>query len=81
MKTIGPHVLLLIAVVLTGCADRKAAEEKARADAAAKARAEAARKEMQTLSQVFRPQYHNKRLEPEPKAGTPTTHVEPPKKP
>ncbi len=68
MKTIPPLVLMLCAAAIAGCADRKAAEEKAREEAAAKARADAARKEMQTVPKVFRPQYYNTRLEPETKS-------------
>ncbi len=80
MKIFSPFILLFITTVLIGCTDRKAAEEKVREDAAAKVRADAARKEMQTLPQVFRPQYHNKRLEPE-KAVAETPASEPTKKP
>lgn len=73
MKTIYPVMLVFVATLLAGCVDKEAAERKAREEAAAKARAEAARKEMETVPKVFRPQYHNKRLEPEspPAAQTP----------
>lgn len=83
MKAITLIVLPLVAASFSGCTDPKAAEEKARADADAKARAEAARKEMETVPKVFRPQYHNKRLEPDPKTQpTPATSekTEPEKK-
>lgn len=80
MKMSPFFVLFSFATVFSGCADRKAAEEKAREDVAAKARADAARKEMETLPQVFRPQYHNKRLEPEKAVAAPAA-TEPTKKP
>lgn len=70
MKTNCPLMLVLAATLVAGCTDQRAAEQKAREDAAAKARAEAARKEMETVPKVFRPQYHNKRLEPDPKSTT-----------
>ena len=73
MKTIYPVILLLVAVFLAACVDKDAAARKAKEDAAAKARAEAARKEMETVPKVFRPQYHNKRLEPEPLPGAEKT--------
>ena len=77
MKTIRPIILLLIAASLAGCSDKKLAEKTAQEEAAAKARAEAARKEMETVPKVFRPQYHNKRLEPEsPPATQPKTTPE-----
>lgn len=69
MKTIRFLLLLLIAATVSACADKKAAEEKARQDADAKARAEAARKEMETLPKVFQSRY-NKRLEPQTKQET-----------
>ncbi len=64
-------VLAVAATIVAGCADRKTAEQKAREEIEAKARAEAARKEMETVPKVFRPQYHNKRLDPEPKSPPP----------
>lgn len=75
MKTFCPTILLVISISLAGCTDREAAAKKAQEDAAAKARAEAARKEMETVPKVFRPQYHNKRLEPEkaPSQAAPAT--------
>ena len=84
MKTIHPLFLFLIGAALAGCTDKKAVEEKARHEAEAKARAEAARKEMQTLPQVFRPRYDGKRLEPEPvktNSTTAATDPDPAKKP
>lgn len=82
MKTICPLILVLAAALIPGCADKKAAEQKARDDAAAKAQAEAARKEMETAPKVFRPQYHNKRLEPETKpVSSPTGTPQPATKP
>ena len=80
MKIFPFFILLSFATVVAGCAEHKVTEEKSREDAASKARADAARKEMQTLPQVFRPQYYNKRLEPE-KAGAETAATESPKKP
>ncbi len=81
MKTICPLFFFLIGAAVAGCADKKAAEEKARRDADAKARADAARKEMQTLPQVFRPRYDGKRLEPEPtKTDSTTAGTDPAKK-
>lgn len=80
MKTIRFFLLLMIAVAASGCADKKAAEEKARQDADAKARADAARKEMETLPKVFQSRY-NKRLEPEPKQETPAATPQPAQKP
>lgn len=71
MKTNRPVILALAIVgLLAGCAEKQAATKKAEEEAAAKARANAARKEMETVPKVFRPQYHNKRLEPEPNAAT-----------
>lgn len=70
MKTIYPVVVLIISMFTAGCADKEQAEKKARDEAEAKARAEAARKEMQTVPKVFRPQYHNKRLESETPPST-----------
>jgi hypothetical protein len=85
MKMIYPFVFLLtVTMVGNGCADKKAAEEKARQDAEAKARADAAKKEMQTLPQAFRPNYYGKRLEPEksPVTTAPASSTsEQPKKP
>jgi hypothetical protein len=75
MKTIYLLTSLLFITAFIGCADKKAAEEKARQDAEAKARAESARKEMETLPKVFRPRYDGKKLQPEPAkndASTPT---------
>lgn len=82
MKTISPYVLALVVTLVSGCADKKIAEQKARDEAAAKMQAEAARKEMETVPKVFRPQYHNKKLEPEtlPAAST-TSATQPAKKP
>jgi hypothetical protein len=80
MKTNYPLMLLVITALVTGCADQKAAERKVREDAAAKARAEAARKEMEAVPKVFRPQYHNKRLEPETPPAVPAP-TPPTKKP
>ncbi len=80
MKTIRFFLLLLIAAVVSGCADKKATEEKARQDADAKARAEAARKEMETLPKVFQSRY-NKRLEPQPKQETAAPAPQPAQKP
>ena len=62
---ITPHVVLFAVICLAGCADKKAAEDKARQEAEAKARAEAAKKEMQTLPEAFKPRY-NKRLDQNP---------------
>lgn len=73
MKTTCPLVLVLALTLLAGCADKRAIEQKARDDAEAKARAEAARKEMEAVPKVFRPQYYNKRLEPESKSTSETT--------
>lgn len=73
MKKIYPLMFALAATLIAGCADKKAAEQKARDEAAAKAQAEATRKEMETAPKVFRPQYHNKRLEPETKPAAPTS--------
>jgi hypothetical protein len=82
MKPICPLMLALAATLIVGCADKKAAEQKSRDDAAAKAQAEAARKEMETVPKVFRPQYHNKRLEPETKSAAPAASAtQPAKKP
>ena len=80
MKIFSASILLFFAAVLVGCSDQKAAEEKVREQTAAKARADAARKEMQALPQVFRPQYHNKRLEPDKAVAEPAA-IEPTKKP
>lgn len=74
-------VLILLTALFAGCTDQKAVEQKARDDAAAKARAEAARKEMETVPKVFRPQYHNKKLDPDSKSTAPTAPAEPAKKP
>lgn len=64
MNTLRQLLLMLAAVItITGCADKEAAERKAREDAEAKARAEAARKEMERLPETFKPRY-NKKLEP-----------------
>lgn len=79
MKILPPIIFMLVSALFSGCADKKAAEQKARDEAAAKMQAEAARKEMETASKVFRPQYHNKRLEPETKpaqSGANTTQPE-----
>jgi hypothetical protein len=82
MKTLCPFMLMLVTALISGCADKKAAEQKARDEAAAKMQAEAARKEMETAPKVFRPQYHNKRLEPEAKpASSGATATQPEKKP
>ena len=77
MKAIYLLVLSFVAASFVGCTDQKAVEEKARADADAKVRAEAARKEMEAVPKVFRPQYHNKRLEPDPKTQTGTGITQP----
>lgn len=82
MKTLCPFMLVIVAALISGCADKKAAEQKARDEAAAKMQAEAARKEMETAPKVFRPQYHNKRLEPETKpVSSGVTAKQPEKKP
>lgn len=86
MKTSRPVVLLLLAFAIAGCTDQRAVDEKARregeakAQAEAKARAEATKKEMETISQVFRPRY-NKRLEPAPKAAPAVTDTAQKKEP
>lgn len=78
MKTNRPVILALAVVtLLTGCAEKQAATKKAEEEAAAaKARADATRKEMETVPKVFRPQYHNKRLEPEPNVTQPKQESE-----
>ena len=81
MKTLHPLLLILFVTGIAGCTDQRAIEQKAREDSAAKARAEAARKEMETIPKVFRPQYHNKKLEPDSKSTTPAAASEPTKKP
>lgn len=77
MNTTFP-IVLIVAALTAGCADKNAGEAMASEEAAAKARAKAGRKEMETVPKVFRPQYHNNRLvEPESKnpqqTSTPTS--------
>lgn len=71
MKAV-PYILFIITVLVSGCADKKATEDKARQDADAKARADAAKKEMQTLPEAFKPRYNRK-------LDQPTTTTEQPK--
>lgn len=66
MNTKTPLVLIVIAVLLSGCTDRSKEAEKAKEEAAAKAHADAAKKEMQTLPQAFStPDYYKKNERPE----------------
>jgi hypothetical protein len=81
MKTLCPFMLVLVTALIAGCADKKAAEQKARDEAASKLQAEAARKEMEAAPKVFRAQYHNKRLEPETKPAPSGANATPAKKP
>jgi len=62
---ITPYVVLLAVISLTGCTDKKAAEDKARQEAEARARADAVKKEMEALPEAFKPRY-NKRLDQDP---------------
>ncbi|MEO6750788.1 MAG: hypothetical protein ABIZ04_02505 [Opitutus sp.] len=77
---ITPYIVLLAVVSLTGCTDKKAAEDKARQEAEAKVRADAAKKEMQTLPEAFQPRY-NKRLDQTPPKTEPDKQVEQKKAP
>lgn len=74
------YIVLLTVVFLTGCTDKKAAEDKARQEAEAKARADAAKKEMQTLPEAFKPRY-NKRLDQSPPKTEPDKQPEQKKAP
>lgn len=77
---IAPYVVLFAVISLTGCTDKKAAEDKARQEAEANARAEAAKKEMQTVPEAFKPRY-NKRLDQNPPKTEPDKQPEQKKAP
>lgn len=74
------YIVLFAVISLTGCADKKAAEDKARQEAEAKARADAAKKEMQALPEAFKPRY-NKRLDQNPPKTEPDKQPEQKKAP
>ena len=61
MKTILPLVLCAALVLAAGCSERSKEAEKKKQESAAKAHADAAKKEMQTLPEVFStPEYYKK---------------------
>ena len=74
------YVALFVVVCLSGCTDKKLAEDNARQEVEAKARAEAAKKEMQTLPETFKPRY-NKRLDQNPPKPEPDKQPVPTKAP
>lgn len=61
---------LCVAMLASGCTDRKAEVRRAKEEAESKARAEAARKEMDALPEAFKSRDYFKKNEPEKKPDT-----------